>query len=348
MKSLYIGPKGQLRMIGTRKPTYGQENWTAYNKAKTQEMLLLLEILADLVSYVPKAPRGFKGKPMRDFGDLIFAGVVKEYMNHSSRRLISDLVLARERGHMGKVPHYNTIIKYMGDSRMTPILLDLIHLSALPLRDHEETFLVDASGISKALYSRWFDVRFKKKLAEEMKAKDWLKIHLICGSSSHIICTVVVTDGKANDSPHLPKLVLEAAKNFRIKEVCADKGYLSRANVDAITSVGAVPFIPLKSNSNLKAKGSSGWKAMCMYAQLKPDEFMKHYHKRSNVETVFSTLKRKFGVRLLFKGEIGMVNEILCRILAYNIAVLVQMYFVINVDRDFRKFAHLFASLHTK
>jgi transposase len=55
--------------------------------------------------------------------------------------------------------------------------------------------------------------------------------------------------------------------------------------------------------------------------------FMDHYHKRSNAETVFSMMKRKFGNHLYSKSEVGQVNEILCRALAHNICVLIQEYF---------------------
>jgi hypothetical protein len=61
----------------------------------------------------------------------------------------------------------------------------------------------------------------------------------------------------------------------------------------------------------------------CLSA-LKRDEFMSHYHKRSNVETTFSMIKMKFGDSLRSKTDTAMVNEALCKILRHNLCCLVQ------------------------
>jgi transposase len=63
--------------------------------------------------------------------------------------------------------------------------------------------------------------------------------------------------------------------------------------------------------------------------------FMMHYHKRSNAETVFSMIKRKFGNHLYSKSDRGQVNEILCKALAHNICVLIQEYFENAVKLNF-------------
>lgn len=43
------------------------------------------------------------------------------------------------------------------------------------------------------------------------------------------------------------------------------------------------------------------------------DEFLAHYHKRSNVESTFSMIKRKFGDFLRSKTDTAMVNEALAK-----------------------------------
>jgi transposase len=62
---------------------------------------------------------------------------------------------------------------------------------------------------------------------------------------------------------------------------------------------------------------------------------MLHYHKRSNVESIFSMIKRKFGHTLRSRSEVGQVNEILCKALAHNICVLIQEYFENCAKLDF-------------
>ena len=56
-------------------------------------------------------------------------------------------------------------------------------------------------------------------------------------------------------------------------------------------SVGGMPFILFKKNTKSKGFGSSTWRQMYYYFKQRPQEFFKHYHKRSNVETTFAMIK---------------------------------------------------------
>jgi hypothetical protein len=47
---------------------------------------------------------------------------------------------------------------------------------------------------------------------------------------------------------------------------------------------------------------------MFSYFQYKQDEYMAHYHKRSNVESTFSMVKRKFGDSVRSKNNLAMRN----------------------------------------
>ena len=67
------------------------------------------------------------------------------------------------------------------------------------------------------------------------------------------------------------------------------------------------------------------------------DEFMKHYHKRSNAETVFSMIKRKFDMNLRTKSELSQSNEILCKALCHNIVVLIHETFELGISTDFEE-----------
>ena len=62
---------------------------------------------------------------------------------------------------------------------------------------------------------------------------------------------------------------------------------------------------------------------------------MAHYHKRSNVETTFSMIKRKFGERLRSKHKTAEVNEVLCKILCHNLVRLVHSMYEPGVDVEF-------------
>jgi len=318
-------------------------DWPAYNEAQVQEKLLFLDILQDLCSYVKDNENGCIGRPKASKGEMVFCMAAKCYEGLSSRRVSSDLTIAMQRGHILSVPHFNTLLKYFNDPEMTPILTDLISLSALPLKDLETTFAIDASGLSSAFYSRWLDERL-----EHHRQHNWIKIHLVCGTVTNIVTAIEVTDGHSNDCPHFPKLAGKTAENFRIKEIFADKGYLSRKNIKAAFDLGAVPYIPFKSNSAPISRGVLAWRRMFYYFKLNPEKFMQRYHLRSNVESTFSALKRKFSTKLMLKNEISQANEALAMVLCYNISILVKEAFESGIVNEFGKFAHLFESLHIK
>jgi|ERR1041384_3798042 hypothetical protein len=66
-----------------------------------------------------------------------------------------------------------------------------------------------------------------------------------------------------------------------------------------------------------------------------PEEFGAHYHLRSNVETVFSMMKRVFDGRLCAKSATGQRTELLAKALCHNIRVLIRCMYEFNIDLDF-------------
>ena len=65
------------------------------------------------------------------------------------------------------------------------------------------------------------------------------------------------------------------------------------------------------------------------------EDFMEHYHKRSNIETAYSMIKGKFGSALRSKSDTGQINEALCKVLAHNICVLVQATHELGIEPVF-------------
>ena len=62
-------------------------------------------------------------------------------------------------------------------------------------------------------------------------------------------------------------------------------------------------------------------------------EFMAHYHKRSNVETTFQMIKSKFGEKLRSKHETAQINEALTKVLCYNLCVVIQSMYELDIDQ---------------
>jgi transposase len=77
------------------------------------------------------------------------------------------------------------------------------------------------------------------------------------------------------------------------------------------------------------------WNRMWHFYNFNRDAFLAHYHKRSNVETVFSMIKAKFGSSVRAKTPIAQVNEVLCKVLCHNICVLISSIFELGLEPTF-------------
>ncbi len=71
---------------------------------------------------------------------------------------------------------------------------------------------------------------------------------------------------------------------------------------------------------------------MFHYYSFNRETFLKHYRKRSNVETTFSMVKSKFGDVVRSKSFAAQVNEVLCKLLAHNICVLIQSIYELGIE----------------
>jgi transposase len=229
--------------------------------------------------------------------DIIFAAAYKTYTAVSARRFASDFRDAPAKGYISKLPSYNLIFDYFQMESVTPYLRQLIAESALPLKSIESDFAVDSSGFSTTNYVRWFDVKY----GNNEDWQDWIKMHLMCDVKTHVVTSVEISRATANDSPlYNPLLASTAKAGFRMQEVSADKGYISMKNLQATVDHGAMPFIPFQSNTQ-PDRGTDVWSKMFYFYNFKREEFMAHYHKRSNVESVFQMIKSKFGEKLIWE-----------------------------------------------
>jgi transposase len=324
----------------TRK-TYKQE-WPAYNAAQTQEKRLFQYLLNQLCQGVGE-PAQYNGRPRLPLEDMIFAMAFKVYSTVSGRRFVSDLKDAHGKGYLSALPSYNTIFRYFESEMLTPYLQMLIEESSLPLASIEEDFAADSSGLSTGVYLRWSDAKWGKartlfgdKQPNQVNRKDWIKIHIMTGVKTNVVTAVEVTDAHAADSRFFKPLVETTAQGFTMRQVSADKAYLSDNNLKTVVDNHAMPYIPFKANSTGKApKSSDLFRRMFHYFSFNQERFMANYHKRSNVETTFSMIKAKFGDSLRSRTKTAQINEALCKVLCHNLCCLIQSMFELNLRPKF-------------
>ena len=129
-----------------------------------------------------------------------------------------------------------------------------------------------------------------------------------------------ITKGTRGDAPILKKLIKAIPKGAG--DFCADPAYLSRDICNMVATLQKIPYIKPKKNTVRYSKGSASWKKMATLFQDNQDEFDKHHHKRSLVESVFAVPKGIFGNNLSSKNRLVQRKELALRVICYNIRVV--------------------------
>jgi len=315
--------------------------WTKYNKSQTKEKVLFVRLLRELCEILPRKYKTTGNKPL-ELSHVIFCLCMKSYCLKSGRRIIGELELCKEAKLIEKVPHFNSLFNYLKNPEITSILQDLIKLTSLPLKAVEKKFCCDSSGFGNAvIHDRWSQIR-----QQYQKHHKYFKAHITFGVLTNVVTACKITEGNQADSPMLPELLEETSHNFNLQEFSADKAYSSRLNLEKIWEKGCLPLIPFKENARPR-KGAMIWTEMYNFFKQNNELFMKKYHLRSNAESGFHSIKAKFGDLTQMRNETGAKNDILVKILSYNLCVLCEEIFNLNLDFSFAQIRKEAAQLQT-
>ena len=292
----------------------------------------LLRSLCDAVRE-PEIPRG-RGRPRLPLSDVLYGIGVKVYSEKSGRRAMSDIENAESQGLLGKAPSFASVARYLKNPAMTPLLESMITVSALPLRALESHFAQDSTGFSSSSYTKWNEEKWGE---EGKKKRKWAKAHLTVGVKTHIVVKANVTANPSGDAPFLIPHLNVIKEHFNVAEYSGDKGYISKDNLVAIEEAGATPYIPFRNKAVphlVLDEGDEVWNRMLAFYTFNRAEFDKRYHQRSNVESAIGAVKAKLGEKVFCSSDEGMVNEVLVKILAYNVTAQIHAAYKFGLDVD--------------
>ena len=310
------------------RPTYGQD-WPLYNEAQQTEKYRFRALLFELCRGLPDPPQTGPGRRRTAMANMAFACALKVFTTLSSRRFACDLGDAHALGYLSHLMNSVSVCSYLENDLLTPVLRQLVVRSSLPLRALETDFAPDSSGFSTSRFVRWFDEKQGVRRSEH----DWVKAHIMTGVKTNVVTAVEIHGRHAADSPQFKPLLQTTAGSFTVKEVSADKAYSSLENVEAVHALGALAAIAFKSNATGGVGGA--FEKMFHYYRLHREEFLKAYHKRSNVESTFSMVKAKFGDSVRSKTATAMKNEVLCKFLCHNLCCVILSQIELGVEPIF-------------
>lgn len=318
--------------VKPKKPTYSQD-WKAYNGAKTNEDTWFKRLLRELLLLAIEEPTHKQGRKGYSQQDKIFCMAIKIYYKSDLRKTESILKELKNLHLIQKVPCFKSIDNFFNQQEFNEILDKLILISALPLANLEKTGAIDSTGFTTSQFEKWFEYKWGQKQGKE---RVWRKLHACTGCKTNIFLTAKVTEKTEADAKAFYDVVGDKPKYFDMQDIVADKAYLSREILKFLHDLGLNPYIPFKKNSIGNPKGVSIWRKMFDEFKYNNEEFMNKYHQRSNVETNFHMLKKRFGNNCATKTITAQINEIKTKVLCHNICVLIQEIWENNIHIDFQ------------
>ncbi len=303
-----------------RKPYAPPAGWGAYNDWSTAEIPRVLRLIRAVVDDTDLRTRGpARGGPCFPIRDLLKSLLVKVLFRVSYRRSIALLEVFEPALGIERRPHFNTLIKWMGRDEISARIAKLLRLAASMKEVEDSTLVIDATGFLRTRGSPWIFVREQRR---RFLRRGYRKAHVACGLPSRTIVAMEVTPGTVHDHARFEDLVKTASAEESFATLVADSGYLSRAACAAAKAAGATPYIALKSNTRHRAHPRDAFEKMVTFWKHFPNRFHDRYRRRSQVESVFSEIKKLFGSQLATRRLVAQRNELLLVGLLYNLRVI--------------------------
>jgi transposase len=180
------------------------------------------------------------------------------------------------------------------------------------LRRKGMNIAVDSTGFRTRNSSLWYDIRIRRKNTK----RDCMKLHISMDVDTGIIHWFTMTPSKRHDSPEFKNLLKYLPD---LGDVFGDKGYSSRNNCQLVADKHGVPYLHFKDNATNKAKGHPGWIISIRAYKKNTEQWLDIYHARSIVESVFSSIKRRWGSFLRSRRKWMQKKELSLKVLSYNI-----------------------------
>lgn len=211
---------------------------------------------------------------------------------------------------VGQLPTHSVIHEAM--KKTTTRILRKILRATFRKMNKKLCAAADSTGFSTRNSSVWFDIKIRRN----NKRKDCVKLHVVIDVERGYILDFHISNYRKNDCPILKKLLRDI--DF-LKKLVGDAGYLSRENCVLIGERGGKPYIWVKKHCTPKPKSAVEWKVMVKCFFKHKGAFKKAYHCRSIIESVFSSIKKRWEGKLKSIKRWFQRKELTIKVICYNI-----------------------------
>jgi len=213
--------------------------------------------------------------------------------------------------HVDDVPGHSVIHRGMKKLSIKYIR-KVMNLVTRFLRRKGMNIAVDSTGFRTGNSSIWYDIRIKRKNTR----KDCIKLHISIDVDTGIIHWFTMTPSKRHDSPEFKNLMKHLPE---LGNVLGDKGYSSRNNCQIVADKDGKSYLHFKVNATNKAKSKPAWIVSIRDYKNNTEEWLSVYYLRSIVESVFSSIKKRWGSFLRSRKKWMQKKELSLKVLSYNV-----------------------------
>lgn len=241
---------------------------------------------------------------------LLFLLVAKEHEKKDYRTFIESLYDSRipQYVQLRKIPHFTTLQKFAQRIK-AKFLSKLIFLTRHLFVRRGTFFGADSTGMELDHASS----HYCKRINRDKPVKGFINLNVITDLYNKTILVGKIRQKRRSDMTDFP-LMWNKVKHLDFDYLVADKGYDSNQNHGLIYGAGKDSLISLKYAHLPIHKTGGRWRK-----KAKREFEYGIYTQREIVESIFSSLKRKYGSKLRARRFKTQKVELLFKILAYNI-----------------------------
>ena len=300
-----------VKVKGSKKKKYKRKvNWKEYNDSLVRrgELLFDTDVLSNWRAELRGMNRGKEGAKYRYPNSLIWLLATVHTYLFPYRELEGFLRwMSVHIEELNQVPDFTTMWW-----RVSRIHVEL-DPSVNPNKDI--TIAIDSTGIKVANRGEWIYHKWKSG-----KRKGFIKIHVAVNTRSKQIVSMKVTKEDVGDGRMLKSLVRDTIVQTNVNRVLADGAYDSKDNFQFLHDNDIDPAIKVRKNSSTRGIGCYPRKMMVLrqVSDLYKWKRSVSYGHRWLAESVFSSIKRKFGEYVHSIKWRNLVNELLIKASIYN------------------------------
>lgn len=292
-----------------------------YDQFRGDEVLHVSREIADFVDRerIHEKRLGCPGRPPMKKRDIIKSLLFLELFRCRIQKSPSMLEMHKDLLGLENIPKPRTLYKYRAMPEMSGILERLQKKSADELWEKEYMAATDGTGNPRSKGKHW-----RMDRDNSAKYREYDKAHYMVGVKSLVIPYTRVTRGTWSDLPEFEPLVRNTIPGSNIKQVLADKGYVSNDNYEVATECGATPYIMPKDNAVYRPHPSNHYQKMVHFATKFPKRFKDVYRYRVKVECAIHSKKNAFGEVFRGKSPSSRRNQELLQDIVHNFRMTVM------------------------